>query len=161
MTKVRVARQEHETKPWEWERVTMVVLAIVGIFVAGYLSWAEVTGNNTACLNTGAVNCEAVQTSAYSKTLGIPVAVLGLLGYIAILGTVLMEDQLPILAQYGKTLVVVFGLFGVMFSVYLSLIEGTVLDKWCQWCVISAILISILFIIGSVRLWRFMDRLRH
>jgi len=91
----------------------------------------------------------------------MPVAVLGLLGYIAILGTVLMEDQLPILAEYGKTLAVVFGLFGVMFSVYLSLIEGTVLDKWCQWCMMSAVLISILFILGSMRWWRFMARLRH
>jgi len=161
VTKVKVARQEYETKPWEWERVAMVVLAVVGIFVAGYLAWAEVTGNNTACLDTGSIDCEAVQTSAYSKTLGMPVAVLGLLGYIAILGTVLMEDQLPILAEYGKTLAVVFGLFGVMFSVYLSLIEGTVLDKWCQWCMMSAVLISILFILGSMRWWRFMARLRH
>jgi len=55
VTKVKVARQEYETKPWEWERVAMVVLAVVGIFVAGYLAWAEVTGNNTACLDTGSI----------------------------------------------------------------------------------------------------------
>ncbi len=139
----------------------MVVLCLLGIFVAGYLSWAEVTGGDTACINKGKVNCEAVQSSAYSRTLGIPVALFGLAGYVAILAVVILEDQHELAAIYGRVLAVAFALFGVMFSVYLSALEGTVLDKWCQWCVMSAVLISLLLVAGGFRMYRFLEPLRH
>ncbi|WP_162910044.1 vitamin K epoxide reductase family protein [Aggregatilinea lenta] len=144
----------------DWLRIVSILLAIAGIAVAGYLSWAEVTGNETQCLDTGKINCETVQSSAYSEVLGVPIALLGLAGYIAILGVLLLEDQVPFLAAYGRTLIAGFALFGVLFSVYLTLIEATVLDAWCQWCVISALLITLLLIVGAVRLNQLFSVLR-
>ncbi len=145
----------------DWLRVISLVLALLGIFVAGYMAWAEVTGNETVCANTGKINCEAVQKSAYGETFGIPVAIMGLLGYLAIFGALALEDQVKLVAQYGRTAVVGMALFGVMFQTYLTYVEGAVLDKWCQWCVISFILITAIFVIGAYRLYQFLQPLRR
>lgn len=144
----------------DWLRVLATVLAILGAFVAGYMAWAEVTGNETVCVDTGSIDCAAVQESAYATTLGIPVAVMGLLGYLAILGVLLLEDQVDILAAYGRTLVVAMALFGVMFQTYLTYIEAAVLEKWCQWCVASFVIITAVLVVGAVRLNAFLKPLR-
>lgn len=144
----------------DWARAIAIVLAILGMFVAGYMSWAEVTGNETVCADTGTIDCAAVQESAYASTLGFPVAVMGLLGYIAILGVLVLEDQIDFLAAYGRTFVVAMALFGVMFQTYLTYIEAAVLEKWCQWCVASFIFIAALLVIGIFRLNTFLKPLR-
>ena len=123
----------------DWLHIIAVVLSILGVLVAGYMSWAELTGNETVCANTGSIDCAAVQESAYAQTFGIPVALLGALGYIVILGVLLLEDQVQFLADYGRTLVVGMAL-GVIFQAYLTVIEATVLERWCQWCVASFVI---------------------
>ncbi len=145
----------------DWPRVLAIVLAIGGMFVAGYMSWAEVTGNETVCVDTGNIDCVAVQESAYATTFGVPVAAMGLLGYIAILGVLVLEDQFNLLAAYGRTLVVAMALFGVMFQTYLTYIEAAVLEKWCQWCIASYVLITGIFLIGIYRLNKFFSELRR
>ncbi len=138
-----------------------VVVAILGIFVAGYMAWAEATGNETVCADTGSIDCAAVQESVYAVTWGIPVAWLGLFGYVAILAVLLLEDQIAFLAAYGRSLVVAMALFGVMFQTYLTYIEANVLERWCQWCVASYVLITALFVLGAYRLYLFLQPLRR
>lgn len=144
----------------DWLRLAVAVLCILGTLVAGYLTWAELTNNETACVDTANIDCSAVQNSAYAQTFGVPVALLGLLGYLAMLGIVLLEDQLPLFAAYGRTLVVGMALFGVIFQTYLTYIEAAVLNKWCQWCVISYVLVSLLLIASVYRLYVFLKPLR-
>ena len=144
----------------DWLRLASVVLCVLGILVAGYMTWAELTNNETVCVDAGSIDCAAVQDSAYAKTLGIPVALLGLLGYVAILGVLVLEDQVALFAAYGRTLVVGFALFGVIFQTYLTYVEAAVLEKWCQWCVASYIIITALLIIGALRLHSFFKPLR-
>ncbi len=144
----------------DWLRLASVVLCVLGILVAGYMTWAELTDNETVCVDAGSIDCAAVQDSAYAKTLGIPVALLGLLGYVAILGVLVLEDQVALFAAYGRTLVVGFALFGVIFQTYLTYVEAAVLEKWCQWCVASYIIITALLIIGALRLHSFFKPLR-
>ena len=145
----------------DWLRLASIVLAVLGALVAGYMTWAELSGNETVCLDAGTIDCRAVQESAYAETLGVPVAVLGLLGFLAILAVLVLEDQVPILAAYGRTLVVGMALFGVIFQTYLTYIEASVLNKWCQWCVTSYVIITAVFVIGVVRLMRFLNPLRR
>jgi len=141
-------------------RIAAIVLCIIGLFVAGYLSWAELAAEETVCADTGKIDCAAVQKSAYADTYGLPVGVTGFLGYVAILGVLILEDQVKFLATYGRTIVVCMALFGVIFLIYLSLIEATVLDAWCQWCVASAIIITLLLVVSILRLTRFLAPLR-
>lgn len=145
----------------EWLRVVSILLCVVGLLTAGYLSWAEAAGKETVCVNKGAINCAEVQQSTYSKTLGFPDAWLGLLGYIVILGVLIFEDQIPFLATYGRTLVVAMALFGAMFQTYLAYIEATVLNKWCQWCIISHVTITLILLVGIYRLYELLRPLRH
>jgi uncharacterized membrane protein len=163
---VRPARSEKMTAAaavprWDWLRLAVIVACLFGIFVAGYMTWAEVTGNETVCANTGAIDCAAVQQSAYAKTFGIPVAMMGLLGYIAILGVIVLEDQIDMLAAYGRTLVVGMALFGVIFQTYLTYVEASVLGKWCQWCMMSYAVIAVVLILGGYRLYGFLKPLRQ
>jgi uncharacterized membrane protein len=145
----------------DWLRIISIVLCAVGVFVAGYMSWAEATGNETVCADTGSVDCAAVQNSAYAKTAGIPVANMGLLGYLAILAVLVLEDQVGFLATYGRTMILSVALCGVIFQTYLTYIEAAVLEKWCQWCVMSFIVISLLFVIGAYRMYRFLQPLQQ
>lgn len=139
----------------------MIALAVLGILVAGYMSWAEVTGNETVCSSAGDIDCTAVAESAYAQIMGFPVAVMGLLGYLAILAVLVLEDQIGFLAAYGRTLVVAMALFGVIFQTYLTYIEADVLGKWCQWCVASYVIITLLLLIGGWRLQQFFKPLRE
>ncbi len=144
----------------DWARLAAAVLCVLGILVAGYMTWAELTNNETACVDVGKVDCSAVQNSAYAETFGVPVALLGLVGYLVMLAIVVLEDQVALFAAYGRTLVVGMALFGTIFQTYLTYVEAAVLDKWCQWCVTSYVLISLLLIVGVYRLYVFLKPLR-
>ncbi|MBN1679993.1 MAG: vitamin K epoxide reductase family protein [Anaerolineae bacterium] len=145
----------------DWLRSISVVLAIVGIFVAGYMAWAELTGNETVCTDAGKIDCGAVQTSVYAKTLGFPVAIQGTLGYIAILAVLLLEDQLAIIAANGRSLIVGMTLYGTIFQMYLTWIEASVLDAFCQWCIASSVIIAVLLVIGIYRFFEFLRPLQR
>ncbi|MBI5960536.1 MAG: vitamin K epoxide reductase family protein [Chloroflexi bacterium] len=145
----------------DWLRLISIVCCVLGILVAGYMAWAEVTGNETMCADTGSIDCQAVQQSAYAETFGIPVAILGLLGYVAMLGVLILEDQVGLFAHYGRTLVAGMSLFGFMFQSYLTYVEADVLGKWCQWCVASYVLITLIFGIAVYRIISFLKPLRR
>lgn len=149
------------TLNWDWPRTLAIVLCVAGLVVAGYMSWAELTGNETACADTGNIDCAAVQNSAYGTTLGIPVAVMGFLGYVAMMASVVLEDQVKFFANYGRTLLVGMALFGFVFQTYLFVIEITVLDAICQWCVISHVIVGALLVLGIFRLNQFFKPLRN
>jgi len=106
----------------------------------------------------GPINCETVQP-ALSSTIGIRWRCWGwwLPLYELIL---LLEDQVPFLAQYGRTLVLAAALFSVLFQLYLSVIEATVLEAWCQWCIASFVIVALIFAIAVYRLRRFLQPLR-
>ncbi len=146
---------------WDWLRVIAMLLCVAGILVAGYMSWAEVTGNETVCADTGKIDCAAVQESAYAKTFGLPVAIMGLLGYAAMLGVLVLEDQVALAAEFGRVLVLGMALFGVIFQTYLTYVEASVLDKWCQWCVTSYVIIALILVVSAYRQYELMKPLRR
>jgi uncharacterized membrane protein len=124
-------------------RAVAVVLAVLGIGVAGYLVYVHYSGAAPIC--NIAHGCEKVQTSKYAKLAGVPVAVIGLAGYLAILTAVLVRTELARLAAAG------FALVGLGFSGWLTYLEGARIHAWCQWCLSSAGLMTLLAI---VCVWR-------
>ena len=122
---------------------TSLVLAVVGIAIAAYLTYVHYAGIEPACSTGG---CEVVQTSEWADVYGMPVALLGLLGYIAILVSLLAlrgDAQLFISATLS--------LIGFAYSGYLTYQELFTIKAICQWCVASAVVLTLL---SAVTVWR-------
>jgi uncharacterized membrane protein len=128
-------------------RTAGLVLAVLGIGVAGYLVYVHYADVDPVC--NIAHGCHKVQTSEYAKLAGVPVALLGLLGYVAILGALLVPQGEPARMAAALTALVGFG-----FSMYLTYRELFTIDAICQWCVLSAILMTLLAIVCTWRLLR-------
>jgi uncharacterized membrane protein len=140
--------------PHDWLRRISAALALIGVLISGYLVWSEVTNVATICPQTGGFNCDLVQNSIYSRVGPIPVAVLGLAGYLAILLGLMLETRVLLLVERGRLIMFGLTLIGFLFSLYLTAMEAFVLHAWCVWCVGSAITMTLLFIVSFVRLWR-------
>jgi uncharacterized membrane protein len=127
--------------------VAVIVLCVVGIGDAGYLTYVHYAGIKVACLS-GSGGCETVQASRWAKLDGIPVSVLGLVGYIGILGSLAIRTEL------GRAAAFAIALIGFGFSMYLTYRELFTIKAICQWCVGSAVLMTALAVITAVRFLR-------
>ncbi len=127
-------------------RIAIGVVAVIGIGIATYLTYVHYAGLKVLCLSSG--GCETVQSSKYAKVDGVPVAVLGLVGYIGILGSLALRGDTGRAAGFGLALI------GFLFSLYLTYREGFSIHAWCQWCVSSAFLMTVLVILTAVRVAR-------
>lgn len=131
-----------------------VALAVLGALVSIYMTIYKWTDNNTMCLGSG--DCAAVNDSAYSEIFGIPVALVGVGGYLAILAVLLLEQygKNKIFKENGLLAVFALGVGGFGFTLYLVYVEAFILKAWCPFCVASQITMTILFIITIIRLVR-------
>jgi uncharacterized membrane protein len=128
-------------------RVATLILALIGVGIAGYLTYVHYAGLEPFCVG-GHGACERVQTSPWSELAGIPVAVLGLAGYVAILlSLVLPEDP-------GRSVAALLSLVGAGFSAWLTYVEIAKIEAICQWCVASAVIMALLAIVSITRLLR-------
>ena len=127
-------------------RIAILVLSLIGIGVAGYLTYVHYEGLKVLCLSSG--GCETVQASRYAKLGGIPVAVLGLAGYIGILGSLVIRTELGRIAGFAIALI------GFGFSMYLTYRELFTIKAICQWCVSSAVLMTLLLVLTTIRVMR-------
>jgi uncharacterized membrane protein len=127
-------------------RTAILVVALIGLGIATYLTIVHYSGLKVACLASG--SCETVQSSRYAKLAGIPVPVLGLIGYIGILGTLLIRGDLGRIAAFG------IALTGFLFSGYLTYRELFTIKAICQWCVGSAVCMTVLMVLTAIRVVR-------
>lgn len=126
----------------------IAIICTLGIGVAGYLTYNKIAGGKIAC-PVGGTGCSIVQKSDYAEFAGIPVPYLGLFGWISILLSMLIPGDI------GRAVTAMLGVFGFLFSMYLTYLELFVIDAICQWCVANAILMTLLAIVAVVRLWRY------
>ena len=126
--------------------IAILILALIGVGVAGYLTYIHYEKIKILCLSSG--GCETVQASSYAKLDGIPVAVLGLAGYVCILGSLAVRTEL------GRIIGFAVALIGFLFSMYLTYREIFTIKAICQWCVSSAILMTALMILTAIRVIR-------
>ncbi len=129
--------------------IAAVALAAVGLVVSAYLLTVHWGWWTAVCLGVG--NCEVVNTSIYSELLGIPVALLGGLTYIALIALSLAVLR-DLYIETARLLRFFLAAIGLAFSAYLTYIELFVLHEICPWCVTSAILITIIFILSLLDL---------
>jgi uncharacterized membrane protein len=114
-------------------------LALVGLGISVYLTWVHYAGIEPVC--TGISDCERVQTSSYAELVGIPVAVLGVVGYAAILVSLWLRVEVTALLAY----------LALAFSAYLTWAEVFRIEAICQWCVASALITLAIAVLATLR----------
>jgi uncharacterized membrane protein len=122
----------------------MVVVAVLGLALASYLVYVHYSGSRPACSAGDA--CLKVQTSIYSKIAGVPVALIGLIGYIGIVLSLLVPDRDEV-----RLATLVMTVIGVAFSGYLTYRELFTLKTICEECATSAVLMLLLFLGAATR----------
>ena len=125
-------------------RRASTLVAVAGLAIAGYLTVVHYAGGEPVCAI--AHGCATVQKSNYAQLAGVPVALLGLLGYVAILAALARDGE------RGRTAAAFLSLAGFGFSVWLTYVEVARLDAICIWCVASAICMTLLAGLSAVRL---------
>jgi len=120
-------------------------LATLGIGVATYITIADSGGGSPVCV-AGSHGCETVAASSYSHVFGVNIAVFGLSGYVVLLACALLRGDLPRMGGFLVSLV------GFGYSFYLTYLELFKIEAICQWCVTSAILMTLLFATNVTRM---------
>jgi uncharacterized membrane protein/thiol-disulfide isomerase/thioredoxin len=127
-----------------WPNWTVPVLVLIGICVATYMGYVEVTQTDAVCGPVG--DCNTVQQSSYASLFGIiPIGILGIAGYFLIGITWLFAIKGPAKWKTLSTLGLwLLSLFGALFSIYLTFLEPFVIGATCAWCLTSAVIMHLL-----------------
>jgi uncharacterized membrane protein len=132
-------------------RTIATFVAAFGIGVAAYIAIADSGGGSPVCL-AGGSGCETVADSSYSHLLGVNVAVFGIAGYVLLLAASLLRGDGARMAGFGLSLT------GFGYSVYLTDLELFKIEAICEWCVASAVLMTILFGLNAIRMVGYVGR---
>ncbi|MEI7818731.1 MAG: vitamin K epoxide reductase family protein [bacterium] len=132
-----------------WTIWAFLGLSIVGLFDSILLTLEHFTRRGLPCSLTG--GCERVLTSKWSEIFGIPTAAFGILFYLVVLYLVIHalthREALPV------KLLLVWGAIGFMSSVWLVGLQAFVIRAWCQYCLLSALSSTLIFVTAIVH-WR-------
>jgi uncharacterized membrane protein len=133
----------------DWYRWSIPISVIGGLAVAGYLTFVEVTGAQVVCGPSD--GCGSVQASRYATLFGfLPVGVLGLIGYVAILlGWIAWQYGPGVIRKWSALAIWGMCIFGVLFSIYLTFLEPFVIGATCMWCISSAVLMIVLLLVST------------
>ncbi len=136
---------------WLW---APIFLSTLGVLVAGYLSLKRFTGGSLVC--TRWAQCDTVNNSLFAKFYGVPVAFIGLAGYLVLLVLAIATLRTDGGGVQRRLIGLGFllSLGGFAFSVRLTYLEVYVIQAICSWCVSSAVIITLLTLVGAVNLWR-------
>lgn len=136
-------------------RMVIAALALVGVFISVYLLLHRLGIVGTLVCGTG--GCETVQTSKYATFVGIPVPALGVVGYgliflLALVGSSPGRVDDP----WVGTALLVLAALALVFTAYLNALEAFVIHAWCRWCLGSAAIVALIFLLAlaDFRGWR-------
>lgn len=133
------------SSPW------IPLLAVLGLAVSTYLAYVEISHVAAVCGPVG--ECNVVQSSQYAQIAGLPVAVLGQLNYVAVL--VLWMVQRTGTGRWARPAalgLLALALLGVLFSIYLTLLEIFVIHAVCIWCLSSALIATLILLLAAIQL---------
>jgi uncharacterized membrane protein len=129
------------------KRMLMAIIALVGLMIGVYLTLYKYGVVGELACSVG--SCERVQTSKWSTFLGLPVATWGIGFYASVLVLAFAGVQARFAESRGVALALLLLTgWGVVFSSWLTYLEWRVINAWCQWCVISAVLVAVLFLLA-------------
>lgn len=130
-------------------RYTAGALCVLGLAIAGYVAYKTVILNELPPCVAGSSGCAIVENSDYSHIFGIHVSIFGVIGYAMILGTTVWQGDRARVAAFALSLI------GFGFSLYLTYLELWTIKAICQWCVGSAVVMTLLFIVNVTRVFSY------
>jgi uncharacterized membrane protein len=130
----------------------VIALTVIGLLVSVYMTIYKITSNDSMCI--GSQDCSVVNASRYSELYGIPVAVLGVVGYTAILAVLLFENKFSFLQQNGTLVFFGLSLTGFLFTLYLIFLEVVLIKAYCPFCIASQSAMTLIFILSVIRVVR-------
>jgi uncharacterized membrane protein len=145
--RIKPLRKDKSASMLKWASVT---LAGLGFADSVYLLVLKYTQLESLCV--GNRGCITVNNSIYSEIYGIPVSLFGILAYLVIASILLLEPRLKLAKENGPLAVFGISLAGVAFSAYLTWLEFYVIHAACPFCIASAILITLLFLLAVIQL---------
>jgi uncharacterized membrane protein len=146
--RIKPSSQHDKTGPaFYW---ASFVLACLGLLDAVYLLIYKLTGNNAMCIGNG--GCHDVNFSSYSEIGKIPVSVFGIAAFLFIGGLLLLEPRVKLIKDNGPLVIFGASLTGVAFVAYLTWLEVNVIHAICPFCVATAVIITLIFILAIIRL---------
>lgn len=126
-----------------------VVLTIIGLLVSIYMTIYKVTSNDNMCV--GSKDCSVVNASKYSEVNGIPVAVVGAIGYSVLLGLLWLERKPGFFKDNGSMIFFSIALIGFFFTLWLIYVEVALLKAYCPFCITSQVSMTLIFILSVIR----------
>src|ERR1044071_81402 len=129
-----------------------LILTILGLLVSIYMTIFKITNNAKMCI--GSHGCSVVNSSRYAEVNGIPVAVLGVVDYAAILAVLFLERRPGFFQQNGTLLFFGLSLTGFLFTLYLIFVEVALIKAYCPFCITSQTAMTLIFIISVIQLVR-------
>jgi len=148
----------HRIKPFHNDKTgpalywVTFVLACLGVLDDIYLLVYKLTNNSAMCLGNG--GCHDVNFSTYSEIGGIPLSVFGIITFLVIAGILFLEPRLKIAKENGSLAIFGISLAGVAFTAYLTWLEIYVIHAICPFCVATAVIIALIFILAIIRLFK-------
>ena len=125
-------------------------LVILGLLVSIYMTIFKITSNENMCV--GSKDCSIVNASRYSEINNIPVAVIGVGGYTALLAILLLERRTGFIRQNATMLFFTLSLIGFFFTAYLIFVEIVLIKAYCPFCITSQVAMTLIFILSVIRL---------
>jgi uncharacterized membrane protein len=126
-----------------------VGFTVLGLLVSIYMTIFKLTNNAKMCI--GSHGCSIVNASGYSEVNGIPVAVVGVIGYLSILAVLYLETRNSFLKENGGMVLFGLTLTGFLFTVWLIFVEVALIKAYCPFCITSQISMTIIFILTVIR----------
>jgi uncharacterized membrane protein len=123
-------------------RGAVLALSALGAGIAAYLTYARLAHVSVACATSG---CETVQTSRYSELAGLPVAALGLAGYLLLAATAASAQDL------ARAIGLAAASGGLVFAGYLLYAQAALIGAFCQWCLASDLILLLLVVANALR----------
>jgi vitamin-K-epoxide reductase (warfarin-sensitive) len=129
----------------------VAILAVGGVVVSSVSLQHHYAKSKTDYCDIGtSFNCDIVNRSEYSTVAGLPVAMIGMLGYGALAGLATIYRE----RRDAPTLILSGAIAGLVFALYLAYIEAKVLGVWCILCLSSLVLIAVIAAVSAALWWK-------
>lgn len=129
--------------------ILILILSIIGFFVSRHIWVSKKKHEHLTCVIGDKNSCDVVTKSKYNSLFSIPNEINGMMyyGFVAVLSAIMLSGMFLIVSVPLLLILIIAGVIGAAFSVFLIIVQSCVLRQWCEWCLVSALLSIGIFIV--------------